>query len=108
MKFLGSSGSIQPVILQLIGLLLLIVAFVLWAVFGIESPLFVGAALTLVAVGSGTSALITVKHEDKPDEYTRGDDPNETKESHHQSEQPLEGESRIGIEIDPQGRERQI
>ena len=56
-------GSLQPIILQVSGLLLLVAFVVIWALTGEQSPLLVGAALTLVAVGSGTSAIITVRQE---------------------------------------------
>lgn len=56
-------GSLQPIILQLAGLALLVAFVIIWALTGDQSPLLVGAALTLVAVGSGTSAIITVRQE---------------------------------------------
>lgn len=56
-------GSLQPIILQISGLLLLVAFVIIWATTGEQSPLLVGAALTLVAVGSGTSAIITVRQE---------------------------------------------
>lgn len=56
-------GSLQPIILQSFGLLLLVAFVLIWALTGEQSPLLVGAALTLVAVGSGTSAIITVRQE---------------------------------------------
>lgn len=56
-------GSLQPIILQICGLLLLAAFVIIWVVTGDQSPLLVGASLTLVAVGSGTSAIITVRQE---------------------------------------------
>lgn len=58
-------GSLQPIILQIAGLLLLVTFVVFWVFTGEQSPLLVGAALTLVAVGSGTSAIVTVRQEIK-------------------------------------------
>ena len=57
------TGSLQPIILQIAGLLLLVAFVAIWVLTGNQSPLLVGAALTLVAVGSGTSAIITVRQE---------------------------------------------
>lgn len=70
-------GSLQPIILQVCGLLLLAAFVIIWAITGDQSPLLVGAALALVAVGSGTSAIITVRQEisvqddTKPNSTTR-------------------------------------
>lgn len=56
-------GSLPPIFLQVAGLVLLVIFVIVWVVLGIQSPLLVGAALTLVAVGSGTSAIVTVRQE---------------------------------------------
>lgn len=56
-------GSLQPIVLQISGLILLVAFVVIWSITGDQSPLLVGAALVLVGVGSGTSAIITVRQE---------------------------------------------
>lgn len=47
-----STRLLSPLVLQLVGLAILVAAAAFWAITERESALFVGAALTLIGVGS--------------------------------------------------------
>lgn len=58
-------------VLQALGILLLVAAFVFWAFTGQESPLFVGAAMTLISIGSYQGLRVSVKMEREEAERDR-------------------------------------
>lgn len=57
---------LPPIILQAAGLVLLAVFAAVWIATGQESPLLVGAALTLCGVGAFTSAVGRLPRGDEP------------------------------------------
>ncbi len=53
---------LPPILIQTVGLLLLIGAAVFWAVTGHESPLLVGAALTLIGIGAYSGVVVGLRN----------------------------------------------
>lgn len=64
---LKQDGYLQPFVLQVLGILFLVVFAVNWLVTGHQSSLLVGAALTLIGVGSGVGAIVTVRKQIQDD-----------------------------------------
>jgi hypothetical protein len=62
---LKEGGYLSPIIFQVVGLVILIGSVVYWVFTGKSSPLFVGAALSLIAYGSAGGAIVTLRHDTK-------------------------------------------
>lgn len=59
----GKNSYLSARILQCLGIVLLVASAVFWAITGQQSELFVGAAMSLITLGSYQGLRVSVKNE---------------------------------------------